>query len=79
MHKKKQGYGSYFNIYIDSVDYDLSKSLKRTQLRQHCWNKLEQLGRLRSDDTLTASWLPILLSHIGSQVKRRQSHSYKFK
>ena len=26
-----------------------------------------------------ASWLPILLSHIGSQVKRRQSQSYKFK
>ena len=26
-----------------------------------------------------ASWLPIVLSHIGSQVKRRQSQSYKFK
>ena len=26
-----------------------------------------------------ASWLPIPLSHIGSQVKRRQSQSYKFK
>ena len=26
-----------------------------------------------------ASWLPILLSHIRSQVKRRQSQSYKFK
>ena len=26
-----------------------------------------------------ASWLPLLLSHIGSQVKRRQSQSYKFK
>ena len=26
-----------------------------------------------------ASWLPILLSHIGSQVKRRQSQSNKFK
>ena len=25
------------------------------------------------------SWLPILLSHIGSQIKRRQSQSYKFK
>ena len=25
------------------------------------------------------SWLPILLSHIGSQVKRRQSQTYKFK
>ena len=27
----------------------------------------------------TASWLPILLTQIGSQVKRRQSQSYKFK
>ena len=26
-----------------------------------------------------ASWLPILLKHIGSQVKTRQSQSYKFK
>ena len=26
-----------------------------------------------------ASWLPIQLSHIGSQVKRRQSQNYKFK
>ena len=26
-----------------------------------------------------ASWLHILLSHIGTQVKRRQSQSYKFK
>ena len=41
--------------------------------------KLEQLERLRSKDTPAASWLPILLIHIGSQVKRRQSQSYKFK
>ena len=41
--------------------------------------KLEQLERLRSEDTPAASWLPIPLSHIGSQVKRRQSQSYKFK
>ena len=40
---------------------------------------LEQLERLHSEDTPTASWLPILLSHIGSQVKRRRSQSYKFK
>ena len=43
------------------------------------WLKLEQLERLRSEDIPTASWLPIPLSHIGSQVKRRQSQSYKFK
>ena len=41
--------------------------------------QLEQLERLRSEDTPAASWLPIPLSHIGSQVKRRQSQSYKFK
>ena len=39
-------------------------------------NELEQLECLRSK---AASWLPILLSHIGSQVKRRQRQSYKFK
>ena len=42
-------------------------------------NELEQLECLRSEDTPAASWLPILLSHIGSQVKRKQSQSYKFK
>ena len=41
--------------------------------------ELEQLERLLSEDTPAASWLPIPLSHIGSQVKRRQSQSYKFK
>ena len=41
--------------------------------------KVEQLERLHSEDTPAASWLPILLSHIGSRVKRRQSQSYKFK
>ena len=42
---------------------------------------LEQLERLRSEDTPPPpAWLlPIPLSHIGSQVKRRQSQSYKFK
>ena len=42
-------------------------------------DQLEQLECLHSEDTPAASWLPILLSHIGSQVKRRQSQSYKFK
>ena len=41
--------------------------------------KLEHLERLHSDDTPAASWLSILLSHIGSLVKRKQSQSYKFK
>ena len=41
--------------------------------------ELEQLERLRSDIPPTAPWLPILGSHIRSQVKTRQSQSYKFK
>ena len=51
------------------------------QLGQYhsCWCKLEQLERLCSEDTPAASWLPIPLSHIGCQVKRRQSQSYKVK
>ena len=49
------------------------------QISLKFWSKLEQLERLRFEDTPTTLWLPILLSHIGSQVKRRQSQSYKFK
>ena len=41
-------------------------------------SQLEQLERLRSEDTPAASWLPIPLSHIGFQVKRRQSQNFKF-
>ena len=41
--------------------------------------QLEQLERLRSDDIPPAApWLLIPLIHIGSQVKTRQSQSYKF-
>ena len=40
--------------------------------------ELEQLERLHSEDTPAASWLPIPLSHIGSQVKRRQSQIFEF-
>ena len=40
--------------------------------------KLEQLECLHSDNTPTTPWLPILLIHIRSQVKTRQSQSYKF-
>ena len=42
-----------------------------------CYIELEQLECLRSGDTPADSWLPIVLGHIGSQVKRRQSQSYK--
>ena len=40
--------------------------------------KLEQLERLRSEIPPTAPWLLILVIHIRSQIKRRQSQSYKF-
>ena len=41
--------------------------------------QLEQLERLRSEIPPTAPWLPILVIHIRSQVKTRQSQSYKIK
>ena len=41
--------------------------------------KIEQLERLRSEIPYTATWLPILVIHIRSQVKTRQSQSYKLK
>ena len=34
-----------------------------------CWPELEQLEHLHSEDTPAASWLPILLSHIGQKSK----------
>ena len=42
------------------------------------WWEYSQLECLHSEDP-PLSWLPLLLSHIGSQVKRRQSQSYRFK
>ena len=41
--------------------------------------ELEQLEHLRSEIPPHAPWLPIVVIHIRSQVKRRQSQSYKFK
>ena len=38
-----------------------------------------ELERLRSEIPPAAPWLPILVIHIRSQVKTRQSQSYKFK
>ena len=35
--------------------------------------QLEQLERLHSEDTPAASWLPTLLSHIGSSQKKTKS------
>ena len=42
-------------------------------------NKLEQQEHLRSEIPPAAPLLPTLGIHIGSQVKTRQSQSYKFK
>ena len=42
-------------------------------------NKLEQLERLRSEITPATPWLPILVIHIRSKIKTRQSQSYKLK
>ena len=42
-------------------------------------SELEQLERLCSEIPPAAPWLPILVIHIRSQVKTRQSQSYKFK
>ena len=41
--------------------------------------KLEQLERLHSEIPPAAAWLPMLVIHIRSKVKTRQSQSYKFK
>ena len=43
--------------------------------------KLEQLECLHSENTpaAPAPWLPVVLIHIGSQVKTRQNQGYKFK
>ena len=41
--------------------------------------ELKQLERLRSEIPPAAPWLPILVICIRSQVKKRQSQSYKFK
>ena len=41
--------------------------------------KTVQLERLRSEIPPAAPWLPILVIHIRSQVKRRQGQRYKFK
>ena len=43
-----------------------------------CNIKLEQLECLLSEIPPAAPWLPILVIHIRSQVKTRQSQSYKF-
>ena len=49
------------------------------QCKQNCDKVYMKVERLCSEDPSTAPWLPILLIHIGSQVKTRQSQRYKFK
>ena len=43
------------------------------------YKELEQLERLPSEIPPADPWLPILVIHIRSQAKTRQSQSYKFK
>ena len=44
-----------------------------------CHLKLEKLERMHSEKPRPAPWFPILVIHIRSQVKTRQSQSYKLK
>ena len=44
-----------------------------SEIHTFSFNKLEQLERLHSEDTPAASWLPTLLSHVGSHVKTRSN------
>ena len=46
-------------------------------LKQMKQIQIEQLECLCSEDTPATSWLPILLSHIGSHAKRSQSYKYR--
>ena len=72
---------------IKALDY-FFKDLDN-ELRNSLWNeflvqvdleelKLKQLKRLHSEIPPTAPWLHIPVIHIRSQVKTRQSQSYKF-
>ena len=58
-----------FNSWIDPSP--VSQSLKSV-------SKLEQLERLHSEIPPAAPWSSILVIHIRSKVKTRQSQSYKF-
>ena len=74
----------YHNNLDDFILWELSNSfyLSSTELIHMCtlWQlELEQLERLRSEIPPTATWLHILVIHIRSQGKTRQSQSYKFK
>ena len=57
----------------------VGKMVAETAAAEIDHKQLEQLERCILKIPPAASWLPILLSHIGSQVKRRQSQSYKIK
>ena len=52
---------------------------EKTHIILRCTYQLEQLERLHSEIPPATPWLPILVIHIRSQVKTRQSQSYKFK
>ena len=65
------------------VMFFFSKALrtieKREEIAHWCWPQFVMTHETRTTRTPAASWLLILLSHNGTQVKRRQSKSYKFK
>ena len=49
-----------------------------TQIKLIGQEQLEQLECLHSEIPPASPWLPIVVNHIRSQVKTRQSQSYKF-
>ena len=68
---------SVFSLCVVSYPPILPISFRVTSLL--ALGQLEQLERLRSEIPTAAPWLPILVIHITSRVKTRQSQSYKFK
>ena len=80
--------GALRPILLTPVFYFLQSSQQPLLYRPYCQEyqhrfptkKTQQkLERLHSEIPPTAPWLPILVIHIRSQVKTRQSQSYKFK
>ena len=59
------------------IKFEFKHNRRRWFLRRcffsKCQLQLEQLECLCSEDTPAASWLPTLLSHVGSQVKTRSN------
>ena len=69
------GYG-YWEV---SIGFENGLALNRGQAIIKIIVDLDQLEHLCSEKPPTAPWLPILVAHIRSLVKKGQSQSYKFK